>query len=60
MNAKKLLEFLFESSSLREDLLVEIKLILNNLLNNIDLSDELCARVDDKTFQFIKSWINEQ
>ena len=60
MNAKKLLEFLFESSSLREDLLVDIKLILNNLLNNIDLSDELCARVDDKTFEFIKSWITEQ
>ena len=60
MNAKKLLEFLFESSSLREDLLVEIKLIINNLLNNIELSDKLCARVDDKTFEFIKSWINEQ
>lgn len=54
MNNKELLNALFESSSLREDLLDNIKFIINNIIANIELSDELCARVDDTTYNFIK------
>ena len=55
-----LLELLFESSTLREDLLQEIKEIITDLLKNIELTDELCARVSDKTYNFIKENKNER
>lgn len=56
MKAKGLYELLIESSSLRTDLLIEVGGALRDILNNIELTDELVARVDDKTYEFIKSW----
>ena len=56
MNSKELLEALFESSSLRHDLLEKVKGSLIDILDNIDLNDELCARVNDSTYEFIKDY----
>ena len=56
MISQNLLALLIESSSLREDLLNEMKSILLDILNNIKINDELCARVSGKTFDFITSW----
>lgn len=54
MTSKELLELLFESSSLRIDLLNKIEDALKDILNNIKLSDELCARLKDETYEFLK------
>ena len=56
MNAKELLNLLLESSSLRTDLLNEVGGILKNLLDNIELTDEIVARVNQETYEFIKSY----
>ena len=56
MRSKELIELLLESSSLREDLLKEAGGVIKDIMNNINLTDELIARVSDKTFAFIKSW----
>ena len=48
------LELLFESSSLRDDLLNDIKEIITDLINNINLDDEVVARINDKTYEFLK------
>lgn len=54
MNSEELLNALFDSSSLREDLLKDIKVIIEDILTNIELTDELCMRVCNKTYNFIK------
>ena len=54
MSNKELYELLFDSSSLREDLKTKIRNILDNLIDNIELTDEVVARVDEETYQFIK------
>lgn len=54
MTSKELLELLFESSSLRIDLLNKVEDALKDILNNIKLSDELCARLKDETYKFLK------
>lgn len=56
MSSKELIELLEQSSSLRVDLLDHAIHCVKDILNNIDLSDELCARVDNDTFEFIKEW----
>ena len=56
MNAKELFNLLLESSSLRTDLLNEVGGVLKNLLDNIELTDELVARVNQETYEFIKSY----
>lgn len=56
MESKYLLDLLFESSSLKSDLLDVVKAAILSTLDNIELSDELCARVDDNTYEFIKSY----
>ena len=56
MTSKQLLNALIESSSLRIDLLQHISEIIIDLLENIDLSDELLARVNDNTYNFIKEY----
>ena len=54
MTSKELLELLFESSSLRIDLLNKVEDALKDILNNIKLSDELCARLKSETYEFLK------
>ena len=49
-----LLELLFGSSSLRDDLKEKVRLAIEDIICNIELTDELCARVSDETYQFIK------
>ena len=54
-----LLELLFESSSLRDDLKEKAKHIIEDILNNISLTDEIVARVNEETYQFIKEYKGE-
>lgn len=54
MTSKELLELLFESSSLRIDLLNKVEDAIKDILKNIKLSDELCARLKDETYEFLK------
>ena len=49
-----LLELLFESSSLRDDLKTKVKNAIEDIINNIELTDELLARVSDETYEFVK------
>lgn len=56
MNSKELLEILFQSSSLRQDLLDHIKDIIYDIIGNIDLSDEICARINQNTYDFLKEY----
>ena len=56
MDSKELLNCLFESSSLRQDLLKGARDVFEDILTNIELNDELCARVKDKTYDFIKNY----
>ena len=56
MTSKELLNALIESSSLRQDLLQEIVSALVDLLNHIELTDEVLARVNDSTYEFIKGY----
>lgn len=56
MTAKDIFNALIESSSLRADLLNQVESALRNILDNIDLTDELCARVKDETYNFIKDY----
>ena len=53
---ESLLELLFESSTLRPDLLEKVSSALKDILSNIELTDELCARVKDETYNFIKDY----
>lgn len=55
-NSKFLFSCLIESSSLRSDLLLIIKRTIKDILDNINLDDELCKRVNDETYAFIKNW----
>lgn len=48
-----------ESSSLRDDLREQAKNIIEDIINNIELTDELCARVSNETYEFIKRRKNE-
>ena len=54
--SRDLVNYLFESSSLRSDLLNQVGGVIKDILNCIDLNDELCARVKDSTYEFIKEW----
>lgn len=56
LNEKELVDALLESSSLRKDLLIQVGGVLIDILNNIQLDDELCARVKDETYEFIKGY----
>lgn len=51
-----LLELLFESSSLRDDLKEKVRFAIEDIICNIELTDELCARVSDTTYEFIKDY----
>lgn len=51
-----LLELLFESSSLRDDLKEKVKIAIEDIICNIQLTDEVCARVSDETYNFIKEY----
>lgn len=53
---KDLFNLLLESSSLRNDLKSEVGGVIKEILDNIELTDELVARVSDKTYQFIKDY----
>ena len=59
MTSKELLNVLFESSSLRADLLQQISGVIIDLIDNIELDDEILARVNDDTYQFIKKYKGE-
>jgi argonaute-like protein implicated in RNA metabolism and viral defense len=50
----ELLELLFESSTLRPDLRDKIEKIIKDIIGKIELTDELLARVEDETYEFIK------
>lgn len=54
------LDLLFESSSLRDDIKQEIEFAIRDLIDNIRLDDELMARVQDLTYDFIKEIKNEK
>lgn len=56
LNEQELVNALLESSSLRKDLLIQVGGVLIDILNNIQLDDELCARVKDETYEFIKGY----
>ena len=56
MNGKGLINLLFESSSLRLDLKGKAERALTDILDNINLDDELVARVSDETYKFIKDY----
>lgn len=56
MNAKDLIELLRESSSLRPDLLEKVMGCIKETFDKIELTDEVCARVSDETYEFIKSY----
>lgn len=58
ISSANLFDYLLESSSLRNDLLIQVGSAIKDIMNNIDLTDELCARVKDDTYNFIKSWRN--
>ena len=59
MSSKELLNCLIESSSLREDLLNKVEVVIKDLLDNIKLDDELMARVSDDTYNFVKDYKKE-
>lgn len=56
MNGKGLINLLFESSSLRLDLKGKAERVLTDILDNVNLDDELVARVSDETYKFIKDY----
>ena len=60
MNAKDLIELLKESSSLRPDLLDKVMRCIKDILDNIDLSDEVCVDIKDETYEFLKSYKENQ
>ncbi len=51
---QQLLDLLFESSSLRPDLLDKAKRVVFDIINNISLQDEIVTRVSDETYEFLK------
>lgn len=51
-----LISALTESSSLRQDLLNLTIGVFRDLLENIELTDEIMARVNDDTYQFVKKY----
>lgn len=59
MKAKELFELLFESSSLRDDLKAKVENAIRDIISNIELTDELLARVSDDTYEFIKGLKNK-
>lgn len=54
-----LLDLLIESSSLRDDLKQKVGRVLKDIVCNIDIQDELVARVSDETYEFLKEVKNE-
>lgn len=60
MKSKELLYCLFVSSGLRSDLLQWVERMLLDILNNIKLTDELCSRVSDESYNFIKGWLDSK
>lgn len=54
-----LLDLLIESSSLRDDLKQKVERALKDIICNIDIQDELVARVSDETYEFLKEVKNE-
>lgn len=49
-----MLEYLFESSSLQPQILQKVKNVIYDIVDNINMDDELVARVNDETYKFIK------
>ena len=45
-----------ETALNRLDELEKVLKIIKDIMNCIDLHDELCARVKDSTYEFIKGW----
>ena len=58
MPSKILLDALFESSSLRQDLLDQVKKTIYDLFDSLVMNDEVLARVSDETYEFIKNYKN--
>ncbi len=57
-----MLEYLFESSSLQPQILQKVKNVIYDIVDNINMDDELLARVNDETYKFIKGlkkWENK-
>ena len=48
--------------ALKKEIIIlnEIDTILKDIINNIDLKDEICARVKKKTYDFIRNWKGEK
>lgn len=57
-NSRDLINMLFESSSLRGDLLNYVGGVIMDVFDNIDLNDALCARIKDSTYNFLKEYKN--
>lgn len=60
ISSKNLFNYLIESSSLRNDLLIQVGGVIKDIMDNIELSDELCVRVKQSTYDFIKDWKGEK
>lgn len=59
ISSKHLVDYLIESSSLRNDYLIQVGGVIKDIMNNIELTDELCARVKSSTYEFIRNWKGE-
>ena len=55
MSEKDALALFIDSSSMIEDAKNKIGGVIMDIINNIELTDELLARVGDDTYNFIKS-----
>lgn len=60
ISSKEIVNYLIESSTLRDDLLIRVNEVIKDILDNIELTDELCARVEKRTYEFIKNWKEEK
>lgn len=58
-SSKELLNSLFASSSLREELLNKVEFVIKDLFDNIELDDELMVRVSNDTYNFVKDYKKE-
>jgi hypothetical protein len=59
MSSKELLNSLFESSTLKKELLNKVEMVIRDLFDNIKLDDELMARVSEETYNFVKDYKKE-
>lgn len=59
MSSKELLNSLFASSTLSEELLSKVEAVIRDIFDNIKLDDELMTRVSDDTYNFVKDYKKE-